>query len=226
MNNSIRKQIFSKADETLLPSTIIADAGVDVIVTDITTVTLNGTGSSTTDAGGITSYYWEIIEGTGYSLTTPSSSTTGISGTSVVGSIIIRLTVGDATGNSDSDTVTVEIEAAAHPLSVSSSIPDVFKEGTIDFINGEANETLTLEFKLFDSDAGDSVDVIDANLNPVIPILDSTHTLRIGTTDLDANGEATLDYSGTGDYFQMRVKIIGRSSSEEIPFSDSTTVVF
>lgn len=221
----IRKQVFS--DKNYQPSTIIADAGADISVTDIGDVALDGTGSSTTDGGGITAYFWEILlGGEDNYLTTPTLSTTGMAGGSIVGNISIRLTVFDATGNSASDIVSVSVEALPPPLTITAGIINIDREGVIDFTNGEPNEVLSLEFKLFNYNSGDYVEIKDELGVDFLPMLDSQHPTRFKNLTLDGSGEYTLDFKGFVSGFQMRVKITGRSSSEEIPTPDSITIYF
>lgn len=92
----------------------VANAGNNITITLPTnTTTLNGSG---TDANGtITGYAWTRTGGTGttFTIANPNSASTGLSNLSV-GTHIFRLTVTDNNGATDTDDVTVTVNAAAN----------------------------------------------------------------------------------------------------------------
>lgn len=82
-----------------------ADAGADVVITLPTnSTTLDGTGSITN----IVTYSWVKLSGIGGAITSPSGSTTGVTGL-VAGSYIYELTVTDNNGNTATDQVQVTV---------------------------------------------------------------------------------------------------------------------
>lgn len=88
----------------------IADAGPDQIVDEDTVVTFNGSGSS--DNVGVVSYMWTFAEGSNI------VTLMGISPTYVFkdpGNYVVTLTVRDAAGLADQDTVTVTVLDATPP---------------------------------------------------------------------------------------------------------------
>lgn len=221
----ISRYIYAKGSE--LPSVIVANAGSDQSVSELSSISLDGTSSTTTDGGGITSYLWEIIAGEMYTLTTPTASTCGVSGFPTNGSFVVRLTVGDATSNSATDTVTVMVAVVVNNLAIASSLPDGNGDGTLDITGGEAGELINLEFKLQSTTSGDSVEVVDSLGDPVpVGVLDHTHTIKYGQVTLDGSGDFSMLYGGTGTYFSMSVNMIQRSIGTRIPVPSSTTVNF
>ena len=163
----IKRFVFARGSE--LPSTIVANAGSDQAVSELSSVVLDGTGSTTTDGGGITSYLWEIIAGEQYVLETPTASTCVVSGAPTNGSFVVRLTVGDVTGNTDSTTITITVTVVISVLAISSSLPDGSGDGTMAISGGEPSEVINLQFTLQSTQSGDMVEVFDT-LGSDIPV--------------------------------------------------------
>ncbi len=209
----IKRQIFGKKNSTAF-GTIIAVAGADQSVESIgSLVNLDGTGSSSTVGGGVTSYLWEIVSGSGLIIDSPTASTTSISGTSVVGLNLIMLTVKDANGNTDTDSLIITITASTL-MNMKSTVPDVDGLGTLSIVDGQPNEVLNLSFELFN---GNTPDEIIFSGGIMLTRLYYGNTSSYGNITLDGNGVGTSSYSGTGEFFQVKVTVTGRSSSVAIP---------
>ncbi len=84
----------------------VANAGIDQSIT-ISTVTLNGTGSTDAD-GTIVSYAWVKLSGTGGTITSPSSAITTVTGLTT-GTYVYQLTVTDNNSLTDSDNTTITV---------------------------------------------------------------------------------------------------------------------
>lgn len=92
----------------------IADAGVNQSITT-STATLNGTGSSDPD-GTISSYLWTQLSGPNTAgITTPSGSTTGLTGL-IGGSYVFNLLVTDNNGATSGDNVTITVNLNTPPI--------------------------------------------------------------------------------------------------------------
>lgn len=96
----------------------VADAGIDQTVVQGTVVTFDGSGSS--DNVGIVSYIWTFEDNGPHTLSGPSPSHTFSS----VGNYDITLTVKDAAGNSDTDTMKVKVVDVSQTGNVTGTIVD------------------------------------------------------------------------------------------------------
>ena len=216
----MRRSVYSR-EATSLFGEITAVAGGDQSVEDIASITtLDGTGSTTTVGGGITAYQWEIISGNGLIIDSPTSSTTDISGTAVVGDTVIQLTVWDGNGNKATDQLTISI-VLGDPLTISSTTPDVNQDGTFSFINGQPSEVIDLSYTLLNGDNPDSMTAGTAMSGTLSYLSPSA----VGQVTLDGNGEATVNYNGNGANFQVEIEITGRSSSYPLPVSTGTAYI-
>lgn len=91
-----------------------ADAGTDITITLPTnSTTLSGSGTDTD--GTIASYSWSQISGTSATIVSPSSASTNITGLTTSGARVFRLTVTDDDGATDTDDITVTVNAAPTP---------------------------------------------------------------------------------------------------------------
>lgn len=222
---AVKRFVYSRGTE--LPSVIVADAGLDDSVTALEDVLLDGTGSTTSEVGGITSYLWEFISPTPYSFTTPTASTTEVTGFPTNGSFVVRLTVGDGTGNTATDTVTITVAAAVSTLKISSSLPDGNGMGTLNITGGEEVEVINLAFTLQSTQAGDGVDVTDTGGSPLfVGDLDWRNVTRYAQVTLSGGGSFTMLYDGTGSGFSMLSNMVQRSIGTSIPTPSSTTINF
>ena len=195
--------------------TCTADAGIDQSVESIAGITtLDGTGSSS-ELGAISTYLWEIISGNGLAIDTPTASTTDISGTPVVGDTIIRLTVTDSLGNSDSDTMTITLFVGT-PLSITNSIPDSNADGTLTFANGQAGEVLDLSYRLLNGNNPDNMTFSGSIMYGTLSYL---YPSAVGQITLDGSGNGSSNYNGSGAFFQVEITITGRSTSYPLPVS-------
>lgn len=90
----------------------VADAGADQIVDVDTTITLDGTDSYDLD-GTIVTYLWEVVSSPVLpTITTPTTASTTVSGLSVEGTYIFKLTVIDDDSLIDIDVITVTVGTA------------------------------------------------------------------------------------------------------------------
>jgi hypothetical protein len=104
-----------------------ADAGADRRVAPGQSVTLDPSGSSDPDAGDALSFAWEQIDGTAVSLADAGAGRRTFSAPSPAGTaetLVFRLTVTDAGGLSDADTVDVTVQAAQNQAPVADAGPD------------------------------------------------------------------------------------------------------
>ena len=208
----MRRSVYSSDSSTVFGEAT-AVAGSDQSVESVTSITtLDGTGSSTT-GGSITAYLWTIISGTGLVLDSPTSSTTTVSGTSVVGDSVIQLKVTDTNGNTDIDTLTISI-VLGDPLTVVFTQPDGGGQGTITYSNGQANEVLDLAFALFNGNHPDSITFTGGVM---VGLLNYSSTSSVGSITLDGSGDGSTTYNGVGDNFQVTVTTTGRSSAYPLP---------
>lgn len=95
----------------------VADAGVDLVVTERAKATLDGTGSTDPDDG-IASYFWEQIDGIPAVIQDPSAALTSYIVPELDGTtnrLTFQLTVTDFGGLQDQDTVSYEIVEANDP---------------------------------------------------------------------------------------------------------------
>lgn len=221
----IRKSIFSTNTQSAvsnIPPVSIVGSNVSIGAGTITT--LIGDESYDID-GTIDAYLWEQVSAhAGVTIVSPSSANTSILGLTTPETFyIFRLTVTDNDGAQHSADVTVYTSesGSSNVLMITSSIPDQFGSGTLDFINGEPYEVVDLLFTLSGALSGDSIDFSGANIG----VLDSTHLVRTGSVTLLSNGTLSKNYSSTGTGFNCVIEITGRSSSEPIPATKTTQVV-
>lgn len=221
----IKRHVFAMGDQ--LPSTIVADAGGAQTVSQISDILLNGSGSTTTDPGGITSYFWEILLGPDYELTTPTNVTCGVTGYAVTGTILFKLTVTDGTGNVGVDTVKKKIDFGVTSLNIDSSIPYTDGTGTLDLTFGDPNETINLTFTLRDANTGDQATVDDSIGSSIfVGDLNWKYPSRNGQVTLNSSGRGSYSYFMDGNNFSMNVEVVQRSSGKAIPSPSSTTINF
>ncbi len=218
----MRRTIYASANSDL-NGRATAVAGSNQSVEQVSAITnLDGTGSSTT-GGTISTYQWKILSGTGLIIDSPTSPTSSISGTSVVGESLIQLTITDTNGNVDVDWLTIEI-ILGDPLTVTSTQPNASNQGTITFKNGQPNEVVDLGFILSNGNNPDSVSFASAGI--LFGALDYTIPTGVGQITLDANGDGSSTYTVVGQYFQVSVNITGRSSTYPLPNSNYATTSF
>jgi hypothetical protein len=146
------------------------------------------------------------------------------------GSTIVRAqSTGVCTNYIDSSitpvtTTTTTTTLAPVVLQITSSVA-LDGSGTLDFINGEPNEVLTLTFNVFDggSNVFESL-IFDSPV--VVSILDPLHLSRTGSVTLDISGAASsiYTYSPISPDSICTVTITGRSSAEPIPVINSTNL--
>lgn len=101
------------ARKTIAVATLVADAGSDqTIALPTSSVTLNGSNSSTPGGTTITSYSWLKISGTGGTITSPSSINTTVTGLTQ-GTYKYSLTVINSASVTAKDTIQINVNAAA-----------------------------------------------------------------------------------------------------------------
>ncbi len=88
----------------------VADAGTDQSgITPGTTVTLNGTGSSDANPGGVLTYSWTQTSGPSVTLATPHASTTTFTAPTGPAPLVFQLDVSDQYGAENSASVTINV---------------------------------------------------------------------------------------------------------------------
>lgn len=109
--------------------------------------------------------------------------------------------------------------ASSGELVITSSQPNS-NIGTLDFINGEPNETINLHFEILSHTGSPSV-TFDSSVN--VGSLEILHLQRNGNVVLDSSGNFSAGYtisSGT----VCKITITSRSSSQPIPSSNYTLI--
>ena len=216
---NIRQVIYSSANSDL-SGRATANAGSDQNEEQVEDFSpLDGTGSSTT-GGTVDVYLWEIISGFGLVIDTPNASTSTLSGTTIVGDNIIKLTITDTNGNTDYDYVTITVDPIP-ALVISSSIPDSNGQGTLNITNGQAGEVVPLGFVL---NYGQAPHAITFSGGIMVGRLDYIKTTTTGSITLDGSGNGSSNYDATGKGFVVEVSITGRSSGYPVPTVDFTTI--
>lgn len=108
-------------------------------------------------------------------------------------------------------------------LSINNSSPDINGEGTLNFLNGQPGETLTLDF----SGVVTGTSSIIFSSPVIVDILEEVNQTRPGSVVLDGSGSATSNYSIEGsDFSYMTVTITARTGSDPVPVDDSTTIEY
>jgi len=145
----------------------IADAGTDQTVDEGVTVILNGSGSSDPD-GGITSYLWTQTEGTSVTLSDPNAvqPTFTAPNVTLAGDILtFQLTVTDAGGLTDTDTVSITIGGDNDPPVADVGAGQSVNEGTTVTLDGSNSSDPDdgIATYLWEQTAGTAVTLSDAS---------------------------------------------------------------
>jgi hypothetical protein len=216
----MRREIFGASNLDLYGEAT-ADAGSDQSERFISSFSnLDGTGSSTT-GGTVDSYLWEVISGTGIVIDTPTSSTSTLSGTNIVGDTVIQLTITDTNGNTDTDTVTLTIEAVP-PLVIEATPKDTITlQGQLNISDGIAGEIIELSFTM---NYGNNPDNITFSGGIMSGVLDYQKTTAVGSITLDGSGNGTSTYTAYGTNYNVQVAVVGRSSIYPIPEEDNAVI--
>jgi hypothetical protein len=220
----MRRNIFSSSSIIVSGDNIppVAVAGQDLFLEDGDSIELSGSGSYDVD-GSIVTYLWSNPNAESYTITTPNTVATTITGAATGSSYLIRLTVTDDQGDSHSDDVYVHIDVVgSQKISIRSSVPLANGTGTIEIKGSQPYEVVDLSFSLSGGDSGDeSMDFSGWNQG----VLDSSHTSRSGSVSLSSAGYASVNYSSTGTDFMVVVTITDRSSNESMPTPEPSTAV-
>ncbi|MFB6188648.1 MAG: PKD domain-containing protein [Halapricum sp.] len=148
-----------------------AEAGPDRTVDEDTSVTFDGTGSS--DNVGIDTYSWTFGDGSTATGPTPTHTYAD------PGTYTVMLTVSDAAGNTDTDSLTVTVRDATPPSITNATLSDGDGNNLV-----TSGDTVTISASVSDATAGVSTVTADAS------------ALDAGTVPLsDDNGDGT--YTGT-----------------------------
>jgi serine protease len=119
----------------------IADAGADLTVNELSTISLDGSGSRDPD-GTLVEYRWSQSEGPPVELDDPGAISPLFTAPDVndATTLVFTLTVTDAEGASDSDSVTVTVVPAAEPARFSLAGTITAAEGVA--VDGDVNDVL------------------------------------------------------------------------------------
>ena len=221
----MRRAIFSMNTQSVsgnIPP--VANAGKNVSIGTATAVFVSGSLSYDPD-GTITDYLWtQVTSFAGVTIVDPTLVEAAFTGlTSPSEDYIFRLTVTDNEGAQDSDDITIKTSSdpSSNTLYINSSQPDEFGSGTLDFGSGEPLEVISLSFTLSGASGGDSIDFSGANVG----VLDSLHSFRTGSVNLNSAGSVSKNYSSSGSGFTCVVEITSRSSAEPIPTVKTTQII-
>jgi hypothetical protein len=129
VNDGTDDSVADTVDITVTPPANVlptADAGLDQTVQAPTTVTLDGSASSSNNVGQTLTYDWVQTSGTAVTLSSSSAvSPTFSTPTLSIGDpdaiLVFELTVSEATGDEDTDTVQITVQAPANTLPVANA---------------------------------------------------------------------------------------------------------
>mgnify|MGYP003640436552 CR=1 FL=1 len=214
----MRRNIFSTSNfiTTILP---VADTGGLYELNTNSVVTVTGSQSYYIN-GSISSYLWENFNGETYSISSPNSESTVLTGMVDGGIYTIKLTVTDNDGGTHSDVATVTINTFSTPIGgydlriISKELSD--GTGSVGFLYGDPNEVLQLKFEMYNASTGDE-SISFSGLNQ--GNLDTLHLERLGVVTLGADGTFNANYSSTGTGFSCQVEIVSRSGVDPMPSS-------
>lgn len=207
--------------EVFLGTPPVVDAGLPAIIT-LPDDEAFLTGTATDSDGSVVSTLWTKVLGpAGGNIVSPNTLSTIID-LLLEGSYLFKLTATDNDGFTGEDTVNVTVSPAIVPSSliISSSIPDIDGDGTLDFFGGEPFEVITLDFDLSNISGGSS---ISFGAGVVVGPLDTLHQSQTGTATLNGSGELSSPYSIEGN-LRCAVQITARSSGLLIPNTDTTYI--
>ena len=132
VNDGIDDSVADTVDITVTPPANVlptADAGLDQTVQAPTTVTLDGSGSSSNNVGQTLSYAWSQTGGPAVSLSSasdvsPTFSTPSLAIGDADAVLTFSLTVTEPTTDADTDTVQITVQAPANTAPVANAGPD------------------------------------------------------------------------------------------------------
>ena len=162
------------------PDLPFADAGTDVLVDEDLIVSLDGRASS--DGGGIVNWTWTFADGGARTLYGPTPSYAF----ATPGAYVITLTVRDADGNTDADTVTVTVRDLTPPTaSIASPAAGSVVSGAVEVLVDAADNAGVVRVELF----VDNASVGNDTSGPYAFTLDTltyargNHTIRVVAYD-------------------------------------------
>jgi len=177
-----------------------ADAGVDISVNGLSTVNLSAAGSSDLD-GSIVSYDWIWVSGD-FNPALSNADTVSASFTAPVlqygGNAIFRVTVTDDDGNSDSDEVTVSINASDQPLVANAGNDANVNEGEALTLDGSSSvdpDNAIVSYQWLELSASGVVfdDANSATPTFTAPLVSVDTTLQFRLTVSNDNGDQDSD---------------------------------
>jgi predicted GH43/DUF377 family glycosyl hydrolase len=163
----------------------IADGGPDQLVDEDSVVTLDGTDSTDNDLNGIHKYEWKFFDE--IQITLPGSKT--YFRFSSPGVYEVNLSVSDAAGNSDTDSITITVRDITPPKA-NAGLELTITEGTsITFdgtnsIDNSGNETLSYEWSVQIDETTDTLDGVNPNYTFEIP---GIYFVTLNVTDSAGN---------------------------------------
>jgi hypothetical protein len=178
----------------------LANAGNDITISLPTnSVQLSGTASSDPD-GGIVSYSWNRVSGpTGMSIANATSVTPTIVGL-VVGDYVIRLTVTDNDGATDTDEVTIHVLAMPNlsPIAKAGNDTTIAVPSTIGLLNGRASydpdgRIVRYQWRIINGPAGAIISNLTLPLTTVTSMQTGYFNFELTVTDdVGASGKDTV----------------------------------
>jgi len=196
--------------------------GDDYSTSDPTTIFLDGR-NSYTDSYPLT-YLWEVVSGSSFIIDNPTYPTSEITYLNVTGDTIVRLTVTDAVGNSDTDEVTITITSVENIIFIVDR-PNGLLEGYIRVSNGVPNSLIRLNFEIFDNGFDDLLELDEEN-GSYSEVLSMHHIMDTHDFTLDSNGRCMIKYSAQVEeifHFTTRFMLYDNG---DLPDPDMFTISF
>ncbi|MDF0717410.1 PKD domain-containing protein [Muricauda sp. 334s03] len=129
------------------------------VVSGVVPLTVNFTGSNSLDDAGVTSYLWSFNDGTG----TTSSQADPTYEFTEIGTYVVDLTVEDADGGSDTNTITIDVTGTGVAPTAVASADITEGEATLEVIFDGSGSTDDIQIESYAWDFGDSNTATEQN---------------------------------------------------------------
>lgn len=197
----------------------IADAGADQTVELQSPVTLNGSG---TDADGtVTAYAWTQVSGTAVSLSGGGTSSASFTAPNAEGALVFRLTVTDDDGATDTDDVTVTVQANQAPTAGAGGDQQVAAGAVVALSGTGSDADGTVAAYAWTQLSGPAVTLSNAatqNASFTAPATAATLVFELTVTDDDGatgSDQITVTVVAGG----ANVSVSGRATFDLVPFA-------